>query len=488
MIRDLLLHPENRKKIAVIEDAQRFSFEDLLAKAAVIQKRLPDQQQSNIAIFLPNGSDYIIALFGVFMAGMIAVPFNTQLTVREVAPLLAQTHARAVVTSVKYRSFFNEMADHFENIPQIIYAEELPEPEKGLFPAMVSRSEDEPMIMLNTSGTTGAAKIVQLSERNVWTSVYGFSSYNHYEKFTGCEIKYILGTPFASVYGLLIVSTCLLKAFPMVIPKEAVTVDVLYKMAEKQKITHYEGGAAIPIAMDQMLGRKISYDLSSLKFIGYGGSKVPADALSRLAKAFPQLDICQGYGSTETAAMITRPDNELPSDKLTSVGIAIPEVTVMVEVDDDVTDAPHVTGEILVKGSNVMLGYYQNEEETRKIIQKGYLHTGDMGYLDEDGYLYLCGRKKNVIMVRGFSVYAEEVEDCLLGSGLVQDCIVYGETEASGAEILWVDLVPKTAQVQVDEIRAYCRDHLADYKRPQKIRMVESIQKTATGKMERKSR
>ena len=145
------------------------------------------------------------------------------------------------------------------------------------------------------------------------------------------------------------------------------------------------------------------------------------------------------------------------------------------------TSEPYIRGEIVVKGPNVMLGYYQNEEETRKILKNGFLYTGDIGYLDDEGYLYICGRKKNVIIVRGFNVYPEEVEACILDSRLAADCVVYGETDAGGDEFVCADIVP-AEQVREEDIRAYFRAHLSAHKQPRKIRLLSSIEKTATGK------
>lgn len=135
-----------------------------------------------------------------------------------------------------------------------------------------------------------------------------------------------------------------------------------------------------------------------------------------------------------------------------------------------------------------MLGYYENEEETNKVIKNGFLYTGDIGYLDEDGYLYICGRKKNVIMVRGFSVYAEEIESCILNSRLVRDCCVYGSRDELGNETVCADVVPASGQIGEEELRAYCRKHLSGYKQPRKIQVVEELEKTTTGKNKIKSK
>ena len=166
-----------------------------------------------------------------------------------------------------------------------------------------------------------------------------------------------------------------------------------------------------------------------------------------------------------------------------SVGTALPGEEIQIFADGVLTARPHVMGEIVVKGPNVMLGYYRNEEATREIVHGGRLYTGDIGYLDEEGYLYICGRVKNVIIVRGFNVYPEEVESCLRSSGLVRECVVYGENAKGESENVCADVVARNESVRAETLRAYCAEHLSAYKVPQKISLVETLERTATGKV-----
>lgn len=484
MIRKLLLNRENWDSVAVIEDGQSHSYRQLAGKALAIQKLLIRNAGENVAIFLPNGRDYISALFGTFMSGAVAFPINSQLTSHEIIPLLAQASVHTVITSAAFAALFEEVSTNFVNPIKIVHIEKV-SIRDIISPVEAISSSDEPMILLSTSGTTSSAKLVQLSEKNVETSVTGFLTYIDYGAFDKSKIRYLLAAPFASVYGLLILSVCLANSFPLVIPKGTFNLDTLYRNAQDYGVTHYEGGTAIPILMDQMSGRPIPYDISSLKFIGFGGSKISADMLTRLAEAYPDFEFCQGYGMTESASLIARHIGKMLPEKFDAVGTAIPKVTIGVEVDGNITTAPFATGEVVARGPNVMLGYYKNEAETNKTVKNGCLYTGDIGYLDEDGFLHICGRKKNVIMVRGFSVYAEEVEECLLSSGLVKDCTVYGAADPRGNEIVCADVVPASTETDIDVLRLYCAKHLAGYKQPQRIQTVETIKKTVTGKSER---
>lgn len=189
-------------------------------------------------------------------------------------------------------------------------------------------------------------------------------------------------------------------------------------------------------------------------------------------------------GMTEAAPLIAKRPRGMKG-KEESVGTAIYGLDIAVETEWGITRKPGTIGEVIVSGSNVMRGYYNNEEETARVIKNGYLYTGDIGYLDEDGFLYICGRKKNVIIVRGFNVYPEEVEGCILNSLLVKDCYVYGQIDDLGNEYVCADIVPIHPQVQATGIKKYCGNHLAEYKQPQRIIIRESIKKNLTGKTER---
>jgi long-chain acyl-CoA synthetase len=337
---------------------------------------------------------------------------------------------------------------------------------------------DEPMVLLSTSGTTGKSKIVQLSENNVAAAVLGYMDKMDFDEID--EIRFILGTPFSTAYGIMVLSVCLIKSFPIVLIQDHFTLDAFYQTIQAHRATHYEGGAAVILTMEQMAGRPIPYDISSLRYVAFGGSKVSGNTIRKLFSAYPGVEFYQGYGMTEAAPLITK-----RPIKPNSVGLAIKGVKIAVEADGLITETPYIKGEIVVKGPNVMLGYYKDEAETNKTLKNGYLFTGDIGYLDEDGDLYICGRKKNLIIVRGFNVHPEEVEACISNSSLARDCLVYGRTDAFGIETVCADVVPLNPQTKQEEIRAYCRAHLAGYKQPEVIRFCDEIPKNTSGKTER---
>ena len=489
MIRDLFLKSQNLQKPAVIDGKASITFQDLIQKAIGIQARLPRTHWENAVIFLPDESDFIVALFGVFLLGKTAFPLNSHLTKHEVIPLLEQTATDVIITSGRFCPVFEEIKA--ESIPhlRVIYVEECQMDETMQLLYEPGTGPDEPMILLTTSGSTGRVKIVPLTERNVEASVFGYIDKMCFEDMDEKDIRYVLAVPFSSAYGLMILCACLIKEFPMVLLKEGFTLDSFYKTVQDHRVTHYEGGAMVPLLMEQTAGRSVPYDIHLLEYFGFGGSKISGVTLRKLLNAYPGIQLWQGYGMTEAAPLITK-CSKISLEKLDSVGKAIKVIKIFIEAEGMITDTPYTNGEILVKGPNVMSGYYKNEEETKEVLKNGYLHTGDLGYLDEEGYLYIYGRKKNVIIVRGFNVYPEEVEACILNSLLATDCVVYGEVDKWGNETVCADIIPADPQAGQEkiqeEIRVYCKAHLSGFKQPRKIQMVDTIRKTVSGKNERR--
>lgn len=485
MLRDALLTRWEQKLPAVLGQGNPVSYAELAKQAACVQATLPSvDNQSIAAILLPDGGDFLAALFGILQAGWVAFPLNVHLTVDELSELLCQAPVRAVVTSDALGPLCRQAVNSCVETPDILLMDTLPTL-SGPQPALHAVDPGLPILLLASSGTTGRAKLVQLSETNMAFNVLAYLRHMGYEKYHETEPRYALGTPLTAIYGLLVSFSCVLRGFPLLPMAEGFTLDALYRASQEYGISHYDGGTLVAVLMDRTLGHPIPYDISALRYFGFGGSKAPEGTLERLSAAYPKIRFWSGYGMTEASPLIAQPFQELPPDKLGSVGVPLPGVTVCLETVDGRTDAPGQPGEIVARGPNIMLGYYGDETATKEIVRDGWLHTGDIGYFDEDGYLYICGRKKNMLLVRGFNVYPEEVETCLLGCPQVRDCVVYGDIEKMGTETVLADVVPSGPDTTVEGIQRWCAEHLADYKRPHKIRLLKQLEKTSTGKNRR---
>ncbi len=489
MIRKLLKEYRNSNKTVIMDKEGSTSFHEIALKAAGIQIKLQQCQWKNAAIFLPDGSDFIAALMGIILMGKTSFPLNVHLTKHEIIPLLKESDAEVIITSEKDGKFIEYIKAVLGYDLHIVYVEKCQADEVNTLVYEACTELQVPMVMLTTSGSTGKVKIVPLTEQNIEVCVLGYIDKMCFEDMRQDKIRYLLATPFCSAYGLMILFVCLIRSFPMVLLKEGVILKSFYKTVQDFNITHYEGGATILLMMEQTIGKTIPYDIHLLKYFGFGGSKISGATLRKIINAYPEAQLWQGYGMTEAAPLITKCAN-ISIEKLESVGTAIKGVKLYIEANGTITDIPYTGGEILVKGANVMSGYYRNDKETKSVLKNGYLCTGDLGYLDEEGYLYIYGRKKNVIIVRGFNVYPEEIENCILNSQLVKDCIVYGEMDKWGNETVCVDIIPVQIEDSEEhicnEISSHCKKHLVGFKQPREIRIVDIIRKTLSGKNDRK--
>lgn len=482
MIRSALQAQRENSAPAVLDIHTPVTFSALANQAASLQAALPNVCDGQIAaLLLPDGPDFLSALFAVLQAGWMAFPLNPNLAQDELSALLKRVPVRSIFTQTALLSRCQAAAAVCDRPPEIVCVDQsaaLPGPPPSICPV----DQDAPMILLASSGSTGQAKLVQLSERNLSFNVSTYLNHMGYEKYHDTDPRYVLGTPFFGIYGLLVIFSCVCRGFPLLPMADQFSLDALYRNTQALRLSHYEGGSLAAVLMDKALGRAIPYDISSLRYFGFGGSRVPDGTLERLSAAFPDIRFWSGYGMTEAAPLIAQPLQELPPDKLGSVGVPLPGITVRLQTESRVIHQPNQPGEIVVQGPNVMLGYYEDPAATCDILRGGWLHTGDIGYFDEDGYLYICGRKKNMILVRGFNVYPEEVETCLLRCPLVADCVVYGVQDKPGTETVCARVVPAAPGVSAEMLQSWCADHLAAYKCPRRIQLVRQLEKTSTGK------
>ena len=260
--------------------------------------------------------------------------------------------------------------------------------------------------------------------------------------------------------------------------------NVFFKIVQEEKITNF---TAVPSILLMILNYRYhdKYDISSLKYIFFGGSSIPKQKLSLIMDKFSTIGFVQTYGQTEASPRITA---LLPCDayrKLGSVGKPIKNVNVSIRDDAGNEVAQGQVGEVAVKGPNVMKGYYKREDITEQTIIDGWLYTGDLGFLDNEGYLYLTGRKKNMIISGGINIYPEEIEEILLLHQNVLEVCVLSESHPLLGEVPIAKIVLRDKQY-VPDFKKYCEDKLAAYKIPTKFYFVDELEKTYNGKIKRR--
>lgn len=257
-------------------------------------------------------------------------------------------------------------------------------------------------------------------------------------------------------------------------------------MVERHKVTNFTGVPFMMFSIIENRNRK-NYNISSLRFICFGGAPTPKGKIMELINEFPYIDFIHMYGQTETS---TRISHLLPKDsknKAGSIGKPIPGMEWRI-VNPNGDDVPVGTeGEIIVNGKNVMKGYYRRDEETANVLKNGWLHTGDLAKFDKDGFAYITGRIKNKIIKGGMNIYPEEIEEYLILHPLVKESYVFGVDHPYYGEVLNAKIVLQRDcdVITEDELINFCCKGLPFYKVPDKIEVVTELPKTESGKLRR---
>jgi long-chain acyl-CoA synthetase len=260
-----------------------------------------------------------------------------------------------------------------------------------------------------------------------------------------------------------------------------------YKILQEDKITNFTG---VPTILGAILDfkPKVNYDISSLEKVCFGGGVVPTSRIVQFEERFPKVKFIQMYGQTEASTRLTHLLYKDSKRKLGSIGKAIPDVQIRI-VDNGGTDVSiGQVGEIIAKGPNIMKGYYKREEETKNTLKDGWLFTGDLGRFDEEGYIYITGRKKNIIICGGMNIYPEEIEELIMNLSFVKEVCIVGKEDQTFGEVPVAKIVLYDAKREElkNEIINYCAKNLSSYKIPAEVIFVDELAKTDSGKVKRR--
>jgi long-chain acyl-CoA synthetase len=344
--------------------------------------------------------------------------------------------------------------------------------------SLADRGGDDTAVILYTSGTTGTPKGAELTHENLLSNVETILS----TLIDMREDDVVLGAlPFFHVFGLTCGLNASVKAGSALTLLPRFDPDKALEIIERDKVTIFEGVPTMYVGMLHS-DKADEVDTSTLRLCSSGGAAMPGEVLRSFEEKFG-CNILEGYGLSETSpvASYNHPDRER---KVGSIGTPIEGVEMKVVDEDDNEVSQGEVGEIVIKGPNVMKGYWRKDEETQKAIKNGWFHTGDMAKVDDEGYFFIVDRKKEMILRGGYNVYPREIEEVLYEHPAIEEVAVVGvPDDKMGEEVGAAVVLKKGEDVSADEIKAYVKDQVASYKYPRKIWFVDELPKGPTGKI-----
>jgi long-chain acyl-CoA synthetase len=474
----------------VVADYRRFAAR-AAALAATLQRDYAIGLGERVAIFMPNSTDYLILLYAVWYAGAVVVPINAKLHVKEAAWIVGDARARMVFTTAKSATEMRSLLACGERQADVIIVDEGDAFdrlfERAALTAPVARERDDLAWLFYTSGTTGKPKGVMMSHGNI--HAMAFSYFVDVDEVHRSDAA-LYAAPIshgAGIYNFMHV----MRGARHVVPESGgfEADEILNLAARLRNVSMF----AAPTMVSRLTAaaRQSGKDGDGLRTIVYGGGPMYLADISEALDVFGPRFV-QIYGQGESPMTITAlprdilGDRDAPTWAARAASVGLPQSCVEVRVADARGNSlpPGESGEILVRGAPVMLGYWNNPEATAKTIQDGWLFTGDVGQLDEDGYLTLKDRSKDVIISGGTNIYPREVEEALLTHEAVREVSVVGAPNAEWGEdvVAFVVLDPERP-ISTAELDAYCLEQIARFKRPKRYVVVKDLPKNNYGKV-----
>lgn len=479
-------------KPALIFRDQPVSFASLKEssfKLADSLKKLGVTKGDRVAIYLPNWPEYCLSYLACWAIGATCVPLDFMLTEDELVSCITHSEAKLLIAKHKATLPLAYIKERCPALKQIVVCqdevggclsfEELLRRGQDKDP-QVAVSEKDYAIIFYTSGTTGKPKGVLINYRQLEAPP---QSMTFFVDLTEKDIA-LSALPFSHLGGLIYLQNCIVYGITVVLMERFMPLEFLKNVAQ-YKVSCFWLVPSMYYALLQLKDFE-NFDLSSVRWMVIFGAPSAPDALRRFQKHCPDTILLNGWGMTETNA----PTCVIPmgSNKIESVGRPVPWAQVKIFNDEDKEVAAGCTGEIVVQGWVVTDGYYRDPQLTAETMRNGWFHTGDLGRFDNDGYLYIVGRKKEMIKVAGEIVFEPEVESVIHKHAAVAEAAVIGVPDKLRTEVPKAFIVVKEgARVTEDQMRVFLKEHLAHFKIPHYFEFLDQLPKNRTGKIDKEA-
>jgi long-chain acyl-CoA synthetase len=492
--RALQQHPHAVATICADRRQTFAQFAERAARVGSALRLLGVKPGDRVGILALNSDRYVECFFGIWWINAIANPVNTRWSVPEIVYSLNDCETTVLIVDDTFAAMAADIREGARALHTVIHCGDKETPAgmqsyeeilRAAAPVEDARSDDDALaVICYTGGTTGAPKGVMLSHMNLWSSAIARIA----EAPIPADGITLHTTPMFHVAGLGgVVTHSIVGGTNVILP--SFNAETVLACIERHKITHI---MLVPTMIQMLLEHPSFKDhrLDSLKRIVYGASPIAEAVLDRALELLPGVEFMQSYGMTEASPVVALnlPENHTAEGrkrgKLRAAGTAAYSVEVRI-VDADGREVPRNTvGEITVRGPNVMQGYWNKPKETQAALRNGWFYTGDGAYMDDDGYLYVVDRMKDMIISGGENIYSAEVENAIGRHPAVAGCAVVGiPSEEWGESVHAVIVLKPGMSASFEEIRAHCRTLIAGYKCPKSAQFQDALPLSAAGKV-----
>jgi long-chain acyl-CoA synthetase len=481
-----ILYPKRmtNKEIDTLSDKLATALADLGAKKG-----------KTIALYMWNSPEFIIGFFGILKTGATVTALNPSFQEKDAQHQLEDSESIMVIVDDEQYPVIKNIRDKVSRLKNVIVVGEKKHPDTYLFNELIEKyPPNPPKVKINpkkdlaviqyTAGTTGLPKGCMLTHFNIVSDMFQTILTPGLESTTNDII--LAHLPFYHIYGMNIL-ICLSVSFDIsIVIEKRFDVQEFLDLIQKFKVTIVTTVMPVITLLTQFSDILKQYDLSSLRYISNGAAPIVPETAREFEK-LTGIKVTQGYGLSETSP--TTHTNPLNRVKLESVGPPLPDtLQKIVDVETGTKELPPgEVGEIAIRGPQVMLGYWKRPEETAEVLRNGWFYTGDIGKIDEDGYLYVVDRKKETIKYMGFTIGPADLEAVLLQHPAVGDCAVIGKPDPLAGEIpkAYVSLRGGATATE-EELIKFVADRVAGYKKIREVEFVDEIPRSLAGKVLRR--